>query len=421
MYSDKIPVGYLSVQRAFIKTAQIIGAVASVGTATDDPGKPFQFAHENLAAGDILRDLRSGFLAAFVFDAKINKDYWIEPTNWEADPFPERCFLSATILSEGDHGLGKFKGSTPLVRLVEFETWKLGIARDQLFDDLAQGLTNPKEAEAKAKTVGVVLLDQPDESKFDPMTESHWTIPMAVSWIAWETISRTRAAWDKYRQERKSFIPFENVRIAGDSQPRTIWLPKPLSPASISDLHGSVEQALWQNRSDMQLDEPMKMPILQAQEKLWRGLQAGKLQAVGRAASSHSAYKEIPTSRWLGMKEIVRGKQTPIYVDEEISWHDVLIERVPLQKLASALNGTSQKQVPLDQNTAVKFLREHIDQCIKDGKRTNEDEELNLLRAAYPDRQIGRDPFREARKIAARQAQKTSWTRPGPKIQRSKS
>jgi hypothetical protein len=73
---------------------------------------------------------------------------------------------------------------------------------DELILRVQAGELTPDEAEAEAKRRGLKpLRDNPDPNDFDPMSEPHWTLPMAVAWIAYRTPEAVREQWDKYRTE----------------------------------------------------------------------------------------------------------------------------------------------------------------------------------------------------------------------------
>jgi hypothetical protein len=76
------------------------------------------------------------------------------------------------------------------------------IERDELIENVKHGLMTPEAAEAEAARLGLArLASEPDGNAFDPMSETWWSLPMTVAWIAWRTPEKVRAYWDKYRRE----------------------------------------------------------------------------------------------------------------------------------------------------------------------------------------------------------------------------
>src|SRR5262245_44452987 len=71
---------------------------------------------------------------------------------------------------------------------------------DDLLDRVRRGVLTPDAAEAEAERLGLgQLANTPDPSKFDPMRETWWTLPMTLAWMAWRSPDRVRWFWDAYR------------------------------------------------------------------------------------------------------------------------------------------------------------------------------------------------------------------------------
>jgi len=83
--------------------------------------------------------------------------------------------------------------------------------RDELVTRVRKGELTPEEAEDEASRLGLEPLRQnPDPEDFDPMNEPHWTLPMAVAWIAYRTPEAVREYWDVYRSKCWDWIFKEN-------------------------------------------------------------------------------------------------------------------------------------------------------------------------------------------------------------------
>jgi hypothetical protein len=58
----------------------------------------------------------------------------------------------------------------------------------------------PLEAEEEAAQAGVgPLAKQASPAEFEPMTQSYWTLAMALAWIIWRTPEKAREYWDDWR------------------------------------------------------------------------------------------------------------------------------------------------------------------------------------------------------------------------------
>jgi hypothetical protein len=72
--------------------------------------------------------------------------------------------------------------------------------RNQLIGKVERGELTPEAAELEAARLGPQALQyRPDPEKFNPLKEPHWTLPMAVAWIASRSLADVREWWDKYR------------------------------------------------------------------------------------------------------------------------------------------------------------------------------------------------------------------------------
>src|SRR5262245_10675260 len=74
--------------------------------------------------------------------------------------------------------------------------------RDDLIQKVLEGELTAVQAEAEAARLNLPpLRGKPDASKFDPASQTWWTLPMVVSWIAFRSIDVVREQWDAYRKE----------------------------------------------------------------------------------------------------------------------------------------------------------------------------------------------------------------------------
>lgn len=65
-----------------------------------------------------------------------------------------------------------------------------------------RGEIKPTEAESEAKRLGLgTLASEPEPADYDPMREPHWTLSMAVAWVAYREAHAVRNWWDEYRSQ----------------------------------------------------------------------------------------------------------------------------------------------------------------------------------------------------------------------------
>jgi hypothetical protein len=70
----------------------------------------------------------------------------------------------------------------------EFSEFEPG-QRDVLISKVQHGELTPEQAETEAAAQGLPPFETtPDPARYDPMTESRWTLVMAIAWIAWRDI-----------------------------------------------------------------------------------------------------------------------------------------------------------------------------------------------------------------------------------------
>jgi hypothetical protein len=73
--------------------------------------------------------------------------------------------------------------------------------RDEILASVRRGKMSTQSAEDWAAENGEIFSTKPDPARFDPMTESHWTLPMAAAWIIERSDEDVRDQWDMYRRE----------------------------------------------------------------------------------------------------------------------------------------------------------------------------------------------------------------------------
>ena len=73
--------------------------------------------------------------------------------------------------------------------------------RDEILARVRRGETSTQKAEDWAAENGEIFSTKPDPARFDPMSEPHWTLPMAAAWIIERSGEDVREQWDSYRSD----------------------------------------------------------------------------------------------------------------------------------------------------------------------------------------------------------------------------
>jgi len=155
-------------------------------------------------------------------------------------------------------------------------------AREALFDDLANDRTTPSEAEVKARALGLEPLTPTlDQADFDPIRETHWTLTMVVSWIAWGDLERVRDCLPRWRQQHQSWFWRECVEGdgAGGLRERRGWLLEQTHKGEAPLMFLSLCEAVEASEGDP-LDSTKRYTINEAKRLLWEKLGVGDLTAV---------------------------------------------------------------------------------------------------------------------------------------------
>src|SRR3954447_19239039 len=112
-------------------------------------------------------------------------------------------------------------------------TRRIPCTRDDLFDRLQRGELSISKAEAQAVADGVgPLRDEPELDAFHPETETFWTLPMAVAWVAWRSFARVTEYWDEYRVKCWDWH-FKRWRLGPDGPVHEGWFLEQRAPATL--------------------------------------------------------------------------------------------------------------------------------------------------------------------------------------------
>ncbi|PBC00887.1 hypothetical protein CK220_28600 [Mesorhizobium sp. WSM3860] len=179
------------------------------------------------------RAFASGMLSALVRPRGSAENFVIPEDSWASAFFPERAFLSEEIVHGHAGYWNNLLGRTPFVRRSEFDPWlvhKISRKRDakaipspavqslrsHLTELAADGLLSSVDAEAFASKWGLLpLATRPADGDHDPMTQSHWTMCMAATWIMCREVGAVREVMDGYRKNCSIWTSVSH-RIRGD-------------------------------------------------------------------------------------------------------------------------------------------------------------------------------------------------------------
>lgn len=168
--------------------------------------------------------------------------------------------------------------------------------RDELFDLLKYGKIEPAEAEAEALRLSLdPLRSVPDLADFDPIQQAHWTLPMAVAWIAYRSTDAVREWWPAYREQCWDWW-FRKWRIGFDGDVHEGWLLEQRPPATLSLLliGDAVER-------DVARDPNFSMTAREAQKALWDALGSDCFRSTGIDQETCQRVQMLPIT-WTELK-----------------------------------------------------------------------------------------------------------------------
>lgn len=171
--------------------------------------------------------------------------------------------------------------------------------RDQLFDRAKYGEITGDYADAEAIRLGLGSLShKPGPDEFRPEAVTHWTLPMAVAWIAYRDLEEVREWSAPYRAECLHWI-WQRWRVGLDGPIQEGWHLDRRSKPTLSLLR--IGAAI-----DCVEEKPPAMTIGEAQEALWIALQEGFFAASGIDTETDRRV-EIPPLDWHELV-VVEGK-----------------------------------------------------------------------------------------------------------------
>lgn len=161
---------------------------------------------------------------------------------------------------------------------------------------------SPAEVEQAIDSLGVAPLNQPvDASLFDPMSQSRWTLAMAVAWIVWRDKDKVRDYLNDYWTAHFDWVDLAK-QWKGDGNQQIGWSLQQRKPTSLHNLR--LDEAA--NFSPESERAKMVMSVQQAREALWQALQNRSL--IGEAVDFSDEVIQIPSRDWAHLE--------PVFVSE---------------------------------------------------------------------------------------------------------
>lgn len=163
--------------------------------------------------------------------------------------------------------------------------------REQLFERAKHGEISGDEADVEAIRLGLgSLSSRPGPDAYRPEAEKHWTLPMAVAWIAYLDLDEVRQWSAPFRAECWHWI-WQRWRVGFDGPVHEGWHLEQRSTPSLALL--SIGEAVDAAEDDV----PKATSVKQAREALWMALREGFFVSSG-IDSQTGRRVEIPALEW---------------------------------------------------------------------------------------------------------------------------
>ncbi|ANP44462.1 hypothetical protein [Candidatus Viadribacter manganicus] len=223
--------------------------------------------------------------------------------------------------------------------------------RDRLFAELSDGRLDPGDAEAQAAALGLGRLTPALEpARFDPMRDTHWTLAMAVAWIAWADLGRVRDCLPRWRDQHQDW--FWREYTVGDGTGgilvRAGWLLertfKGEAPLFMLSLCEAIEAS-----EGVPPDVAQRATIHDAKADLWAKLGAGQLKAITIVDGSP---RQIPEHEWPFLEpiehrgtDVLRAGRDMFAMATTYNANDILLWREDVLRLWSERAPTAAGEV----------------------------------------------------------------------------
>lgn len=163
--------------------------------------------------------------------------------------------------------------------------------RDQLIERARYGEISAAEADAEATRLGLDSLScAPNPNEFRPEDETHWTLVMAVAWIAYLDLHEVREWSARYWEECFDWH-WRRWRAAPDGPIHEGWHLEQRSRPTLNllGISGEIDRA--------EAGKPLFMSISEARDALWIALREGFIAASG-INSETGQRVAIPALEW---------------------------------------------------------------------------------------------------------------------------
>ncbi|MEC5383070.1 hypothetical protein VSX64_19765 [Aurantimonas sp. C2-6-R+9] len=161
----------------------------------------------------------------------------------------------------------------------------------ELFERAKLGEITGEEADAEAIRLGLGSLSrQPGADDYRPEAQTHWTLPMAVAWIAYLDLNEVREWSALYRAECFDWL-WQRCRRGLDGPIYEGWHLEQRSKPTLAllGISAAIDRA--------EGEEALNMSIREAQEALWIALREGFFTASGIDTETNRRV-EIPGLEW---------------------------------------------------------------------------------------------------------------------------
>lgn len=190
--------------------------------------------------------------------------------------------------------------------------------RDELIEKASRGVITNAEAEAEAERLGLGAFERaPDAANFDPAKLGTWTIPMAVSWIAYRSMDAVREAWPAYCEECWYWL-WQRWRNGPDGEIFEGWILKQRAFPTLD--HVNMRVLIGDDE-----DRPRFMPFKDARQALWDALSEAMLIAT---AIPRQGGERVPiaAAEWLTLRVKESHRRDELGHDGVLAYSDT---RVP--------------------------------------------------------------------------------------------
>jgi len=197
--------------------------------------------------------------------------------------------------------------------------------KDRLFERAKYGEITGDEADAEAVRLGLGSLSRkPGPDQFRPEALTHWTLPMAVAWIAYLDLDKVREWSAPYRAECYDWH-WQRWRRGLDGPIYEGWHLEQRSTPTLSllGIGASIDRA--------EDNGHLKLSVAEAEKALWVALGTDCFRASG--LNENGRRVEIPPLEWNDLKLILgRGDREELCFDfDSVAYRQVLLPSAPIR------------------------------------------------------------------------------------------